>query len=345
MNTIRSFLLGSLIVGSATVTGMGHAQTVKADHSTVDASALSSTELDAARALRMNLSHASVGGNIWDGLTALASDAKFQFPNWSDNNRGNPGWEAKISQFESWVESHANDFDVFQNKFCYIDQDADFASYRDSMVALAKQYPKKVFVWWTMPIQTDDANNTKRAAFNKQVRDYCKANDLPLYDIADIESHKSDGSAVVSGGVEALDPSQSSDGGHLNETGAARAAKAQWALMAQLADSSPSQGTGGSSSEGGASSVGGTSSVGGKTSASSSVGGKTAAAGGASNSGGSDGSDVGGASGEDSTDVAGDKDDSGDGCSISRVAGRDSALGWFSVAAGLLCWSRRRRTA
>ncbi|MGC4000727.1 MAG: hypothetical protein QM767_26050 [Anaeromyxobacter sp.] len=307
----------------------------------MDTTGLSASDLDAARALRMNLSHASVGGNIWDGLNTLGSDTKFEFPNWSDNNRGNPGWEAKVSQFESWVASHTSDFDVFQNKFCYIDQDADFASYRDSMVALAKQYPTKVFVWWTMPIQTDDANNAKRAAFNKQVRDYCKANDLPLYDIADIESHESDGSAVVSGGVEALDPTQSSDGGHLNAAGAARAAKAQWALMAQLADRSPLPGTGG------ASSTGGSSSVGGNVSASSSSGGKSAASGGTSNVGGESGANEGGASGEDSTDVTDVKDDSGDGsgCVIARTADRSGAFGWIGLALGLLGWSRRRRAA
>jgi hypothetical protein len=183
----------------------------------------------------MSFSHASVGGNIWSGLEALASDSAYAFPNWKDNARGNPGWEAKIADFEGWVAAHANEYDVFQNKFCYIDQEADFATYRDSMNRLASTYPQKSIVWWTMPIMTNDSDNAKRQAFNSQVRAYCNANDRPIFDIADIESHKNDGSAVANSGVEAMDPDQSSDGGHLSELGASRTAQAQWVLMAKLA--------------------------------------------------------------------------------------------------------------
>ena len=246
----RAFLLVNVFGASLSLAGVARAQTVKADHTTVDASALSTAELDSARKLRMNFSHASVGSNIWDALTKLSTDTKYVFPNWSENNRGNPGWSEKVTNFEGWVAGHTSEFDVFQNKFCYIDQDASFTAYRDSMVALAAKYPAKVFVWWTMPLMTDGSDNALRAAFNKQVRDYCKANDLPLYDIADIESHTTNGGAVASGGVEALDSAQSSDGGHLTDGGASRAAQAQWILMAKIATrigASVLSGTGGAS--------------------------------------------------------------------------------------------------
>jgi hypothetical protein len=196
----------------------------------------------------MSFSHASVGGNIWSGLTTLAEDTTYAFPNWTDNNRGNPGWEAKIAEFETWVAAHASENDVFQNKFCYIDQDADFGTYRDSMISLASSYPSKTFVWWTMPITTDGSDNALRQAFNQRVRDYCSTNNKPLFDIADIESHTATGTAVTSAGNEALDPAQSSDGGHLNDLGSARAAKAQWVLMAKIAGSPIS--TGGATSTG-----------------------------------------------------------------------------------------------
>ncbi len=212
------------------------AQTVLIAHTKVDVSVLSEEEVAAARALRMSLSHASVGSNIWDGLTALAADDQaFTFPNWSDNARGNPGWEAKLTEFEAWVTEHAEQFDVFQNKLCYIDQDVDFASYRDSMLGLAERHPSHHFVWWTIPIMTADSSNPLRAEFNQAVRDYCAEHDLPLFDIADIESHTVSGAAVTDDGVEAMDTEQSSDGGHLNQLGAARAAAAQWVLMAELA--------------------------------------------------------------------------------------------------------------
>jgi hypothetical protein len=249
--TARTLYTGSLLFSLVTLSPqLSQAQTIKADHSTVDVHAIPATSVSAAQALRMSFSHASVGGNIWSGLQTLASDSTYAFPNWKDNNRGNPGWEEKITQFESWVADHASQFDVFQNKFCYIDQDADFATYRDSMLELMATYPTKAIVWWTMPIMTDGADNAKRQSFNQQVRAYCAANDCPLFDIADIESHKTDGTAVMNGGVEALDPDQSSDGGHLTDLGASRAAKAQWALMAQIAGwhSNSSAATGGAGS-------------------------------------------------------------------------------------------------
>jgi hypothetical protein len=253
--TIRFNLLPLLAMsGAMLLPTESQAQTLKADHTTVDASAIPATGVAAARALRMSFSHASVGGNIWSGLTTLAADSTYAFPNWTDNNRGNPGWAAKIAQFETWVADHATQYDVFQNKFCYIDPTVDFASYRDSMNKLATTYPGKTFVWWTIPIVTDDADNAQRQAFNRLVRDYCKANDKPLFDIADIESHKADGTAVTVAGSEALDSAQSSDGGHLNDLGSARAANAQWVLMAKIAGAAittvPS-GSGGASATGG----------------------------------------------------------------------------------------------
>lgn len=221
----------ALLVGASSAA----AQSIKIDHSLVDVSILDSSAIEGAAALTMSFSHASVGSNIWDGLQTLAEDPTYAIPNWTENGRGNPGWEAKISDFEAWVATNESEYDVFQNKFCYIDQAADFASYRDSMVGLKRTYPEKTFVWWTMPITTDGDDNQLRADFNQAVRDYCKEFDCPLFDIADIESHTADGTAVTNAGVEALDPDQSSDGGHLNTLGSARMAQAQWILMARIA--------------------------------------------------------------------------------------------------------------
>jgi hypothetical protein len=248
---MRAFRFVGKTLGIAVtlVASIANAQSIKADHTTIDETALSSSAIEAAKALRMNFSHASVGGNIWNGLDTLtAKNAAFSHANWTENNRGNPGWQAKVTDFESWVESHQTDIDVFQNKFCYIDQDADFVTYRDSMAALIATFPEKTFVFWTMPIQTSGADNALRSAFNQKVRAYCAEKDVPLFDIADIESHTVKGTAVTESGNEALDPAQSSDGGHLNELGAARAAAAQWILMAKLAGHSVDNTTGGTPS-------------------------------------------------------------------------------------------------
>ena len=81
------------------------------------------------------------------------------------------------------------------------------------------------------------------------------SNNLPLFDIADIESHRADGTPVTEGGKEALAGEWSSDGGHLNESGSARAAGAMWWLMAQIGGWT--SGTGGAGGQGGAASAGG----------------------------------------------------------------------------------------
>lgn len=247
MSTRRTFSFGIRIVSTMTLlVTIASAQTIKADHTTVDVTVLSTESVSDAQALTMSFSHASVGGNLWSGLDALANEnSDFSHPNWTDNNRGNPGWAAKVTEFEGWVVAHANEYDVFQNKFCFIDQDADFATYRDSMDGLVADYPEKTFVYWTIPLQTTGADNALRDVFNEQVRKHCADNDLPLFDLADIESHKTDGTAVTESGNVALDPDQSSDGGHLNDLGSARAAAAQWALMAQIAGHTVTGSTGG----------------------------------------------------------------------------------------------------
>jgi hypothetical protein len=207
-----------------------------ANHTTTDPSTIPSSALDAARALSMSFSHASVGANLWSGLGLLAGDdsTRYAFPGWTENNRGNPTWQEKVDDFETWVAAHASGTQVFLNKLCYIDQDAEFAYYQDSMVKLAGQYPTRTFVWFTMPLMSSGSDNAKRASFNASVRAYAISNALPLFDIAAIESHAPDGSAVTSGGYEALYGGYTTDGGHLNEAGQRRVAGAMWHLMARV---------------------------------------------------------------------------------------------------------------
>jgi hypothetical protein len=84
-----------------------------------------------------------------------------------------------------------------------------------------------------MPIMTE--GSAERDAFNHSVRAYCQANGKLLFDIADIEAHDPAGNHLLDGANERLDPDYSSDGGHLNETGARRVASALWWLMARIA--------------------------------------------------------------------------------------------------------------
>lgn len=240
---MRTVLSSGLVVAALAVSSLATAQTIKVDHTTVDPSNLPQSALDKARALRLSFRHASVGKNVWDALGAFGSKnaARYAMPSvWSESDRGNPGWQTKVTGFEAWVAEHEDDYDVFMNKFCYIDPNADFDVTRASMEALKTRYPSKTFVWWTMPIMTSGGDNARRAAYNAKVREHAKRKDVPLFDIADIESHAPDGSAVLDRGVEAMAASYSSDGGHLNDAGGARVANAWWVLMARISGFNPS---------------------------------------------------------------------------------------------------------
>lgn len=225
--------------GGNTNTAGGNNTAILADHSTLGIDQIPLTDLDAARTLLMSLDHASVGSNILNGMDDLEAmdSTRYAYPNWDWRARGNPGWQAKVEQFVSWVAANADDYDVFQMKFCFIDDQAQWAYYRDAMLDLESSYPGKDFIWWTMPITT--SGNANRDAFNAQVRSFCADNDKPLYDIAAIESHNPSGASISDGGYEAMYTGYTSDGGHLNATGRLRAAQAMWWIMARVAGWQP----------------------------------------------------------------------------------------------------------
>lgn len=208
--------------------------------------------------LRIFFAHASVGGNIVQGLQALnQSDAsryllKIEPASGAatsssgapgtlyELDRGNPGQAAKISQFAESVNSGwaSPNVDVVINKFCYIDPDADFDAYTGSMTQLEKDHPGTVVVYTTIPICSDQSND-QREEFNEKLRAWVKLNKKPLLDIADIEAGKADRSARVysSGGksVRQMVEGYTSDGGHLNEAGAKRVAEGLYSLLLAVA--------------------------------------------------------------------------------------------------------------
>lgn len=229
-----------------------HAAAIVADHNAVSAySSLTDDQISAAAAKKVVVRRASVGGNISDGLDALGRDRS----NWDFSYRGNPGWLAKVNDLgnaectddscgsplsSGYVQNHLNEFDVFSMKFCWIDAppnaNTTFNTYRDMMVNLENSYPAKKFIWFTMPLYVDGIWDGNRFdVFNNLVRSYVNANNKILFDLAAIESHTSTGTLHTVNGYEALVDSYTDDGGHLNSTGAARAAKAWWWLMAQVA--------------------------------------------------------------------------------------------------------------
>jgi hypothetical protein len=198
-----------------------------------------------------------VGQNVYDGVTGLSAtygdayalatsqvqegavgELKTWFAandGWGDYYEGNPGWAAKVADFKARVQTDGvgSLVDVAMMKFCYIDPDADFATYRDAMLSLEAAYPSVAFVWWTMPICSE--GDAARDAFNDQVRAYATAHGKYLLDIADIECHDAAGNYLTDAVGETLCADYTTDGGHLNADGASRVAKALWVLLAEIA--------------------------------------------------------------------------------------------------------------
>lgn len=222
------------------------------DHNCVDLSVIPDSYLPKAAALRMLMRHASVGDGINWGLDCLAGSKPTQsacsgFPpgkydrgNWRLENRGNPGWKAKVDDLVAQAASRAGDFDVFTMKFCYIDalgsSQPDWEYFRSRMEQLEADYPGKKFVWWTIPLTRDGQPGTD--LFNAQVRSYCAANGKILFDIADMECHEPNGVKLTNAqGNEVISQNYTKEihAGHLNPEGRVRVVSAMWHLMARLA--------------------------------------------------------------------------------------------------------------
>jgi predicted small secreted protein len=293
MKHYRAFLLFLIValllvacnagVGSDAQSNSGSTSAIIVDHTDTDASIVPDSAITAAAALDVYFEHASVGGNVMDGVAAFASAPSSRYgylssayasgtqpsdqersdiASWFDSHdggvvdfmRGNPSLTNKIDWFVATMDTNvgttptkfATHVDVAMFKFCWIDDaylstapTTEFNAVRTAMEGLESRYPDTIFVWWTMPIcqagAYSDEVNAKRDVYNTFVRNYCTSNDKPLFDLADIESHSADGTALVdSAGHERLDPSYASDDGHLNAVGGARMANAWWVLLAKL---------------------------------------------------------------------------------------------------------------
>ncbi len=239
MKTAYGVLAALVFIGWS---GPSSAQAIVAGHAQTNLAAIPDVAISTAAGLRLLVRHASVGGNISSGLDTLHSQAsKYDRSRWSFQNRGNPGWKAKVDDFVAQAALQASSFDVLTMKFCYIDPDASFTYYRDALLGLEATYPTKEFVWWTIPIET--SANAARQAFNDEVRAYALANGKLLFDIADVECHDSSGQKRTdANGRELMVDAWTSDGGHLNDAGATRVASALWWLMARIGGWSPTAG-------------------------------------------------------------------------------------------------------
>lgn len=137
-------------------------------------------------------------------------------------------------------------------KLCYVDfdpqtnVDALFSHYQETLAALKREHPEILFAHVTSPLVLQppssikdsirrllgmevwwDAANLKRQIFNDKMSSTFK--DEPVFDLARVESTDQQGKRlsykVGDKTIYALDPSYTSDNGHLNELGQTVAAK------------------------------------------------------------------------------------------------------------------------
>lgn len=227
---------------------------------------LPQSAMDAIGQQKWLFTHASVGGNMIEGMQALnaSNPNRYQlvvdvYGDWDnvspppaitvsgtiyDAPRGNPGWEQKFVKFDQAVRNlgwRAPKIGIAMDKLCYIDQDANAAAYIASMTALERDFPGTVFVYTTMPLESGvdaDWANILRTDYNNAVRAHCQTNNRVLLDIADIESHNPAGNPVTFSSegktYQRMYSAYTTDGGHLNALGQQRVALGWYATAAAL---------------------------------------------------------------------------------------------------------------
>ncbi len=250
--------------------GLGQAAAAQiVDHRHVDGvAALPQSVMDVIGQQRWFFTHASVGGNMVQGMNDLntASPGRYQLVTSSvayldaemraedppatptpgtvyESDRGNPGWADKLVIFDNSVQVsgwRAPSVDAVMNKMCFIDQEAVAADYVASMTALQSSYPGTPFVYTTMPLMnTEDADNVLRNQYNAAVRTHCVSGGFLLFDVADIEAYDPAGvqHTFEYGGqtYQKLYDGYTDDGGHLDSVGQQRVALGWYAMAAVLA--------------------------------------------------------------------------------------------------------------
>jgi hypothetical protein len=224
---------------------------------------------------RVFFGHQSVGMNVLDALPGLYSEHGLSAPPIQQGSvrKGSDGGFVthayigenekpldKIRDFDAKLRGGlADQVDVALMKFCYIDirddtdVDALFATYRDTLAALERDFPRVTFVKVTVPLTTDaglsarlkarlgrdvrfgQAENVARERLNQLIRRQYAGDHL--FDLAAAESTTSDGMRATGwlGGqaYHTLLDDYASDEGHLNATGARRVAAVWVKAVAQ----------------------------------------------------------------------------------------------------------------
>ncbi len=246
-------LMGSApVFGGGLIIGFTNVQAVNS---------YSQSLMDQIGQFRFFFSHASVGGNMIDGLNDLngADPNRFKLVTVSDNdtppttpvngrvyeyNRDNPGWQTKMELFTNYVRRgwRYPKINIAIDKLCFIDPDADVNYYIGLMSGLETNFPETLIVYMTIPLMTSsDSDNYDRNVYNDYLRGWVTTNGRVLFDVADIEAHDTNGTLYTfsySGKTcQRLYDGFTTDGGHLDDAdgiGRQQVAKGFYALCGAL---------------------------------------------------------------------------------------------------------------
>jgi len=162
--------------------------------------------------LHIAYGHTSHGSQIIDGMSGLVSFTGGKGgPQFGWNNGGKNGaldlydraMDGDCGYYPQWVDNTRSFLDNPENSktnviiWSWCGQISNYNStdliykYINPMVQLEKDYPKVRFVYMTGHLNYDQYDNT--TARNKQLRDFCIANNKALFDFVDLECYDPDG--------------------------------------------------------------------------------------------------------------------------------------------------------
>jgi len=189
----------------------------------------------------------SIGGQILDELRAMG------IVNVTYTTAPGPGVREyqvgangdPLSKVSGFTAALQNGHDLAGMKFCTGDvicvsgstpTAQVLSAYLAAMANVPVNHPgtRPVLITWPLIASNHSraSCNAELAVFNDGVRAFAAANGFTLYDLADIESHDASGNPCLYGSIEAMCPAYTTDGAHLNATGAGRAAAGMLWLMA-----------------------------------------------------------------------------------------------------------------
>jgi hypothetical protein len=227
---------------------------------------ITSAQWEGLAAQRIFFAHQSVGDNLLDGvrdlmrqnagirlnLVQISGPREVNGPAFYHSLVGRNGEpSSKLDEFSKTV-SGVGDSGIALLKYCYVDvqhgtdAQALFDEYRRKVASIARQYPRLTVVHVTLPLVTDAGTlrhlaavarrkaparevNLIRHQYNELLRSTYVGKE-PVFDLARLESTNADGTTETvryqGQRVPVLATAWTSDGGHLNEAGRQRMAKA-----------------------------------------------------------------------------------------------------------------------